>query len=81
MWESSQGNSNYFDRAQEQEQFEEKQKLEKQKVELQKQELQVKQQQQDTQQLLVIGGLGIGATLVLVVAIYLFAKTLKGKKK
>lgn len=81
MWESSQSNSNYFDRVQEQDQFEEKQKLEKQKVELQKQELQVRQQQQDTQQLLVIGGLCIGAALVLVVAIYLLTKAFRGKKK
>ena len=74
-------NEGHSDRLQQQEQFDEKQKVEKQKVELQKQELQVKQQQQDSQQLLVMGGLGIGTALILIVAIYLFTKTIKGKKE
>ncbi len=51
----------------------------KQEQELQQQQLAVQQQQQNTQQLLVIGGLSLGAALVIVVSIYLLTKAFKRK--
>lgn len=67
----------YGDKAQEQDQFDEKQKLEQKKLELQKQELDIKQQQQNTQQMLVYGGLGLGAVLVTVVSIAIVIRLLR----
>lgn len=57
------------------------QKVEQQKVELQKQEVQIQQQQQDTYQILVVGGLGIGVVLTIVLAIFLLAKIFRSKNK
>lgn len=48
-------------------------------IKIQQQNLELQQQQQDTQHLMVVGGLAISGVLVLIVAIYLFAK-LRRKK-
>lgn len=67
-------NSDYFDRQQQQEQFEEWQKLEKQKISLQKQELQVYQQQQDINQVATVGGLILGSLFVLAMIAFVISK-------
>lgn len=70
-----------YERSKDSEQKEKDRNLVKQKIELQKQELTVKQQGQNTQQVLVYGGLTIGALLVIVIAAYLFTKQHKNRSK
>lgn len=55
--------------------------IERQRVDIEKQQLQLTQQKQDTQRLLVIGGLSLGGILVLVISIYLLVKAFKRKSK
>lgn len=54
--------------------------IEQQKVEIQQQELQIQQQQQDTNQLLVIGGLSLIGIIVLATVAILTIKALKKRK-
>ena len=71
------GAEEYYERKQQQEQFEEKQKLEQQKVDIQQKQLEVQQNQQSTNTLLVTGGLSATATLLLVLTIYLIVRSFK----
>ena len=79
--EGTTGNADYYDRKQQQEQFDAQQKIEQQKVELQQQQVQLQRQQQDTNQILSIGGFVLASIIVLTVVTILITRTFKSRQK
>jgi hypothetical protein len=74
------GNEDYYDRKQQQEQFDERQKVETQKVELQQQQVQLQREQQDTNQKLLIGGSIFAGLVILAVLVFIAIRISKRKK-